>query len=399
MKLAGVKLDFYDDLDGEVLKRTFPTPESLPEAIKVAHILSPEERTVLRDEAYALVMANEGKIFRKFACVDPGNTILSVMYFLENKDALPEEAQKVACANLIQACEAFDLPVPVLLKSAAVRSGMVRKRDSFRQPEVGTEADWNQRTNLQSVSGTRDSGTVMDTASKMKTGGIVDVSGLEPKMQIKKASASRYALGDRYSLDSYADVKKAIDFFNDNYVEMSPEDRHEFSVKTASRASELGVEIPELMERYGSMEYATDVDAHIANRIALAPEFKENYNLLLSKQASIAPEMFAPLLAAQDEDAGLHWYYGGELADPYYATFGGNSEKEKQLSWFWESRVGDKVNYDQLQSLVKKGSPILHEKFSPDLVQGLSLHPIQVFESLPDDTKTIIAKMANEFEV
>ena len=105
MKTAGVVFDFYDDPAGSLLKKTFPSLEELPEIVKEAHILSEEEREVLRDEAYALVMINEGKTLRKFACVDKGNTFLSALYFIENRDKLPEEAQKIASANIFAACE------------------------------------------------------------------------------------------------------------------------------------------------------------------------------------------------------------------------------------------------------------------------------------------------------
>jgi hypothetical protein len=45
------------------LKKAFPTPDELPESVKTAHVLSNEERGVLRDEAYALILHNEGSLF------------------------------------------------------------------------------------------------------------------------------------------------------------------------------------------------------------------------------------------------------------------------------------------------------------------------------------------------
>jgi hypothetical protein len=448
MKTAGVVLDFYDDVSGAYLKRLFPSPDELPECIKTAHILTPEEREVLRDEAYALIMNQNGKVLRKFACVDEGNTVLSVLYFLANKDKLPEEAVKTAAANLSYFCEEFGLPIPKTVKLAA-RSGMARTRDPIKQPILGDSADWAQRTNLVSVRGGADQGRVIPTASQMKTaekkqssdrgtgatnlgGGevltddkrhigvkskmprlnendrinldsfhrlnpsakpkttMVDVTGKETKPKVKRSSANLTALGGRYPLDSMADVQKAIQYFEENRKEMEPIEVHIFAVKTAARAEELGLPIPEDMRRYGSIEFAPDVDFHMANRLAVcAPEYKELYTTLREKRAYMEPEEFAELLTQADTVSNLRWYWGGEIADPYYATFGKTAS-----SWSWQSRTGDFVSEDDLKWLARNGRPLIHKHFSSELVNEFIKDPIAIFESLPDDSKVIIARLA-----
>jgi hypothetical protein len=577
MKTAGVVLDFYDDLSGAYFRKVFPSPDELPECIKTAHILTPEERDVLRDEAYALTMSQNGKVLRKFACVDEGNTVLSVLYFLANKDKLPEEAVKTAAANLSSFCEEFGLPIPETVKLAA-RSGMARTRDPIKQPILGDSADWAQRTNLVSVRGGADQGRVIPTASQMKTaeekkekmvqpgqieglagvnramrssdsgvgrllakpevidsrlrkavpyavvgaltgaaagaavhsvaksglgplkaalyaalpsailgssigvhkadveylkkkgieltgpfglgaprftpgaakkyltkksnvrgtvapglgGGevltdnkrhigvkskmpklnendrinldsfhrlnpsakpktaMVDVTDQEPKPKVKRSSANLTALGGRYPLDSMADVQKAIQYFEENRKEMEPIEVHIFAVKTAARAEELGLPVPEDMSRYGSIEFAPDVDFHMANRLAVcAPEYKEIYTTLREKRAHMEPEEFAELLTQADTVSNLRWHWGGDIADPYYATFGKTAS-----SWSWQSRTGDFVSEDDLKWLVRNGRPLIHKHFSSDLVNEFLKDPIAIFESLPDDSKVIIARLA-----
>ena len=116
-KYAGVTLDWYDD-KGATLKTRFPTVESLPEIIKEADI-RPMER--LANEDFALVAIDEGNILRKFACHDPGTTAMSVIYFMEHGDKLPDGAQKMAAANLVEACLSFYLAPPDgLMKAAGV---------------------------------------------------------------------------------------------------------------------------------------------------------------------------------------------------------------------------------------------------------------------------------------
>lgn len=457
MRTAGLTLDFYDDLNGAFLKQAFPTLSALPEVIKEAHILSSEERDVLRDEAFALILHDNGKTLRKFACVDEGNTVLSVIYFMENYDKLPEEAIKVAAANLESFCEEFGLEAPLTVKLAA-KNGMSRKRDSMKQPTVSNDADWAQRTNLVSLQGGADSGRVIPTASQMKTAEVlgggqvltddkkdvspkmqnpikagivagvkgfkkqvkdnqavfeknydvnldswhklnpgskpkhagVDVSGLKPILTVQKTAASRTALDGKYALDSMADVQRAVSFFEENYKDMDPADAHTFAVKTAARAEELGIHVTEKLARYGSTTYASDVDAQMSSRIAnSAPEFKGIYKELREKVAEIEPEQFAQLLREADEVAGLNFHYHGKIVDPYQATFGKTASV-----WSWTSRTGDFVTESELKHLARNGRPLVHKHFSSELTNAFIKEPLAIFESLPDDSKCILARLA-----
>lgn len=383
MKTAGVVLDFYDDPKGSVLKQAFPTPEALPDIVKTAHILSSEEREVLRDDAFALVIHDNGKIFRKFACVDPGNTLLSALYYTASKDLLPAEAQKVAAINIQAACEEFGLDIPTIKTAAegTPSKGNARNRDSMRQPLVGDEADWAARTNLVSVRGGADSGRVIPTANQMKTAGVVDVSGKDPETVFVKKTAQITALGV-YPLDSYADVQKAASYFNENWAEFDPADRREFCKMASARAEELGIETPDLMRRYGAQGYADDVENHLAARRAAAPEYKELYNEMQEKRAEIEPEIFAQLLVKADEASGLNWQWGGAVADPFFSTFG---ETVKTAN-------AEGVTDDQLLSLARDNG--LHGVF--EFAAEFNKDPVAIYDSLPADSKKIIADLAKE---
>ncbi len=120
LKLSGLVLDFYDDQPGDVLRSIFPTPESVPDLVKQAHVLTPEESAALEDESFALVAISGDVSFRKFACTDIGNTALSVEYFLKTGHKLPAEAQKVAAQNLVRACGWYDIEPPEELSKIAI---------------------------------------------------------------------------------------------------------------------------------------------------------------------------------------------------------------------------------------------------------------------------------------
>lgn len=123
MQTSGLVLDVYDDLGGGVLRELFPRFDDIPEQVKVAHVVTAEEREKLPDDVFALVLVNNGQALRKYACIDEGNTVLSVQYFLKNAHKLPLEAQKVAAENLKAACAWYDLQVPEQLEKVALGLG------------------------------------------------------------------------------------------------------------------------------------------------------------------------------------------------------------------------------------------------------------------------------------
>ena len=123
MQTSGLTLDVYDDFDGATLRALYPSLGDIPDGVKQAHRIAPSERDGLPDDVFALVMLNNGEKLRKYACIDEGNTVLSVQYFLKNAHKLPQEAQKTAAENLIVASSWYDLEVPEELRKLAFGLG------------------------------------------------------------------------------------------------------------------------------------------------------------------------------------------------------------------------------------------------------------------------------------
>lgn len=117
---AGVTLDWYDD-NLATLKAKFPAAHQLPDIIKEADVRPSHQ---VPNEQFALVALNNGYVLRKYACHDPGTTAMSVIYFMEHGDKLPDEAQKVAAANLHNACVEHDLTPPASLTKVASLAGL-----------------------------------------------------------------------------------------------------------------------------------------------------------------------------------------------------------------------------------------------------------------------------------
>jgi hypothetical protein len=120
-KLSGLVLDMYDDREGSVLRAAFPTLKDVPESVKVAMRLEPEQLATLPDDVFALILHDGDVHMRKFACIDEGNTRMHIEYFLKTAHKLPVEAQKTAAQNLCTACEWYGIePDERLLKLSEV---------------------------------------------------------------------------------------------------------------------------------------------------------------------------------------------------------------------------------------------------------------------------------------
>ena len=120
MQLSGLVLDVYDDFSGGVLRELYPRFDDIPGKVKTAQSLSAEDREKLPDDVFALVLVNNGQAQRKYACIDEGNTLLSLHYFLKNAYKLPVEAQRSTAENLKVACSWYDLEVPEPLEKIAL---------------------------------------------------------------------------------------------------------------------------------------------------------------------------------------------------------------------------------------------------------------------------------------
>ncbi len=110
MHLSGLVLDPYDDPGHRVMMEIYLHTSRIPELVKSASFMSRSDLDSLPDDVFALIMHQGGNTFRKFACVDPGNTALNVEYFLHEGHKLPAEVQTKTAQNLRVACSWYDLP-------------------------------------------------------------------------------------------------------------------------------------------------------------------------------------------------------------------------------------------------------------------------------------------------
>ena len=391
---TGSIVDFYDDPSGTVLKTKLAFAQ-LPAYIRQADYQSEEKLAALPDDAFALVMVDQGHKIRKFACVDKGNTALSALYFLENKDKLPEEAQKVAAANLVEYCQAFQIEPPYpLCKVAAATPVKKKSADLTGSAIMPLQSNPNKEADEDSQ--------LKATDEKRAAALYVDITGKSPAPQFEKRAHSRYCLEKlgqgRFPIDSYGEVLDANKWFEENGKSLHPQERREYCTKLAARAGELHISVTDNIRKYAGKNFAPadDVRASVCTRMQFwaddAPE-RDTLSGMLDKYASASPDQFCQELTAFDVKTGLDQYWDEYIVDPVACVFG----LEKTAEWLWEQGA-DRLTEDQLHIGVHDSQKInaLKAKFGPDLAGEIVEKPSEVFDSLPLDSKRIIARILND---
>lgn len=437
-KYAGVTLDWYDD-KGATLKSKFPTPEALPETIKEANI-QPFEK--LGQEDFALVAVDEGNVLCKFACHDPGTTAMSVIYFMEHGDKLPESAQKTAAANLVEACQQFGLQAPNTLQKIAMlvppelRRALLGAGIGAAGGGVGAAVDGNPDTRTGRAATGSATGALLGAAGGAlghpfigggvgaylgtkggRMGGhvhhkrskgtekeaMVDITGQRPAPKMKIAHSENpddYAVvlpdGSRhYPIHTWDLVKKAEVYYQEENRRMQPEVRRQFAVKLASKASSMGYPLaPDIFEA-GATGWAPEGHLEAAvemRKVACAPQSGSRKFLdeLFEKRSSLNPDTYAEVLRRFDVEHGFDQVWDHVVLDPWASTFGINKTAEV----VWEEGA-DRVTREQLTNLGARTGALM-EFFTEDMVKEFQKDPVGIFESMPAPQKKILARLASD---
>jgi len=453
-KFAGLVIDSYDDVDGALIRSLLPV-ENIPDFIKSAERVDPERAARLPDDNYALVLMDHGLKMRKYATVDKGNTVLSVMYLLKQAHLLPTRAVKIAAQNLIEACERFHLDVPQQLKLAAssgisglsesqnpaVRRAM-NKGESENNPELGKgdeNRDVRKRTNMESVAGSNfletppfstkerfsDSrGTSIDneklaherhamfgadeetfnmfgpTAETRKknwrTSPYVDVAEWEPGYGVmqKTASVKHTLLNGKYPVDSFEQVKVAQVYFKEHETSFAPKDRRTYCVKLAARMNELGIKVSPEINKYAAEGYGDAVSSFVNFRKRyVSDDLHPVLDTLLEKQAFVKPETFADALEAFDRSQHLNRFWDGEIPDPYSSTYGTTMDKIAEEEWRWDEN-GVRICEGDLDNLATNGRHIVKRAFGDKFADGFCKEPKTFFNALPKPNQLVLGRLA-----
>tara|TARA_B100000131_G_scaffold54165_1_gene49141 strand:- start:10174 stop:11265 length:1092 start_codon:yes stop_codon:yes gene_type:complete len=351
-------LDFYDDM-GAILKDTVSDSADLPDFIKTAASVTDEDP----GNCFALVMVDDGKVLKKFATADKGNTWLSSLYFSMTKDRLPPEAQKVAAANLLVACEHYGIEA---------------------QPD------------LYDLSG-----------DDPPTTNVVDVTNVMPAVKVAERQDVNFAIeradgSKSYPLDNAEQLAAANEYFSLNKGSFVPRERREFAVKVASVADKMGMPVSDSVREYSGSDYSPVLEGHLSLRYQhlmdtdAAPELRTELMKLAQSRASDGPDSFADGLYDFDKKAGLDRFWDRTLSDPWYSTFGMTKKAYPEPKSAKSYTVGaDTVSGEALHRLAAARKEV-SDHFGMSFANAFLKDPESMFESMPMPQKKVLARMAND---
>lgn len=403
IKTAGVIFDFYDD-NGKQLKEKL-AGRALPEKIGNAIIYEPEELELLPDNAFAAVIQNGDNELRKYACVDVGNVALSTIYFLENHKNFPTRTKIKIASNLLRACSHFELQPPELLVKLSGAKPLIKGDGAMPIVNPGEKGSRDSKT--AEVSGTQMAPYTVDpTPKKTKVASVISDPYVDTTYD--EIESDQPTTGMLFALEpedgppsfpllTWQQVKTAADFFEEQYKRLHPRTRREFCEKVAARASLLGVDVPDIVEKYGSRYYAPNGEFNVAVetrrqywREAGEDEAVSLLDKLMEKKATMHPDVFAETLSLIDINANTDKNWDNTIIDPWATTFG-----IKTAAWKWVNGA-DVVNEEQVRGLAQKDRSFLSNHFGEDFAGAFQKNPIKIFESMPLPQKRVIARLAQD---
>jgi len=398
-------IDFHDDLGASFCATDLRPPEFLKTA-------SFRETYELHDGDFALIIVDEdGKEHRKFACNDAGNTWLSLWYFENVESGLPEYAKVAAAENLATYAGIHEIDMEDMFpRTAALCSELgispFRHRtwhgDGGRSEKVGAAPTpssqfWDR------VSRTGVDPSWLDTPTARTT----------PKApQIPKVASHKFRLDERRVLVKSAScapiptVKEAsapsilekVAEADRRWEDLNPWERRVVALTLAAEEPGFG-EFPAKVASYMGEEIHPNILDNMrwrATRVARSDEDAENYLRVgaMAKVGSLDLEDAVEAVFLLDEKNGVVVQngYGPSLPDPYLAVYAG---LKKEAMWAW-TRGDAYINEHQLRSYVGTAAAKIQmgELFTDDLIDKFRKDPVKTFESLPSEQKKVIARMA-----
>ena len=329
-------IDHHDDLCESFISTV--DPESAAEIMKVS---SWRESADLLDRDFALIIVDDlGKEHRKFACFDSGNALLSEWYLLNAEHHLPDEATKVAAANIANAMEHFGLiPSPATIFCADGHEGQDERRVKVASSLPETK---------------------------------------EQHSPLRK-TASAY--------DQIADIRA-------KWADIDPYDRHDIAVEVVKIASATAASVPAEIFQYSgtSLNPLFKKIAEARRQFSSSEEVQEGY-LRLSKMAgAMDPDEVVEAMYLLDEQAQLNHRYGSRLPDPVLAVYG--TTKEAEYSW---TSGSDYVTASMLKRYAgSMASNRMEDIFSEDLKDLFRRDPVTVFQKMPEEQQILVARLASQ---
>lgn len=336
-------IDVADDL-GASFKRFIDQvgADQLADTVKTASWLEPG---VARDRDYALILVDDdGSSHRKYACHDPGSTLVSMFYLQQAAPLLNPAAVKVAAANLGSLAKDWGLDVP----------HEITKLASTVLPE-GAEKD------------------------------ILDARRV--RFHPQKVAAAPAPSGP---FEKLASAKLA-------WHDMTPQQRRVAACELVKEASTTPIVVPHEMFRYTGEKVGSKFAYHMGVRVEHCqdPEIAEQYKELAKTASLFPPDNVVDALYILDDAAHLRWAggsrYGELIADPVLAVYDHN----KEAAFVWNEGGDSVTEHDLLMFRTRESArEYFTSTFTDALWEKYEKDPVGTFKSMPTHQKVLLSRLA-----
>lgn len=201
----------------------------------------------------------------------------------------------------------------------------------------------------------------------------------------------------KYPIDTASQVERADAYFRRYRERFTPFERHEYCVKLAARADELGLEVSKEVKDYGSKQMEMPrVKVAVFQRMRHFREGTSEHGLLkemMDKCASIKPEVLATSIEHFDQLTGMDKMWDNGIPDPYASVFG----MVKKAEWSF-THGNETTNETRLKDAAKRRISAIEQHFGEEVAKEFKKDPVQIFDSLPLDSKRIIMHIAAQTE-
>jgi len=342
--------DVTDHLFNNDIEKVAEIAEELGSDTAKIFIPSAEELGSKGTEDFSVTLYHPRHGFiNKYANYDRGLAQLNIGILKRQVDELPDEILKVAATNLEKAAAHYRIDFPEELKQYSI--------DHVDQ--------------------------IVDVTMIDKTAYYTKLAACKEKKEIKK-----YAMPskNKYPMDTEEHVKKAENYFNTYYKDMSINDRVEFAKNAEAAIIENGSTPNKLIEKYAHLDHTKfneDFKYHVSSRINMIhdDETKGLYSDLLEKQSEWEPIKVASVLHKLDKKAGLDYFYGSKVEDPVGAVFGLDKEAEYDI----DGKVWKDSDFEKISENDYLDANTVRELHGPDKIAVLKSLPSPIRNSIADE--------------
>jgi hypothetical protein len=203
-----------------------------------------------------------------------------------------------------------------------------------------------------------------------------------------------------YPVNTRANIRAAADYFDKFAHKLSAKDRVEYARGLAEVQYAQGERPTEKVAHYAHAVPRKDFTAAIhARNYLTGGHAADELNLIVKEASALGPLGVVALLDDFDRGNNLYGKYD-RIPDPFDSVY--VSEKvaeEHDDSKVWIGPTSDRLTKDALQQWMENSAArdLIKDKFSADMTEALK-GPTgwQVFSSLPDPHKNVIARLVND---